>query len=458
MIDLRQRLLFDIQKLIAPEGYCNAGYPNYNTLFGRDSLIVSWQLLSIMPAIAAATLRILARYQAHRTHARRDSEPGKILHEYRFGKAAQQEIPEWSWPYYGSVDSTSLYLIVLEEYVKKTDDGELLEELWPSANAAMRWHLQNAKKSQYGLITYERTNPHGLFHQGWKDSFEDHLGIVPPVAIIEEQGYAYRAAQAFCNLAAHFPGSRKRFLQEVQEFAQRLKESTHAKLWMPWRDYFAAGLDGNGQENRAITSNPGHLLLANDFLDDKTAGLVVKRLFAPDMWTVGGIRTLSSKDSRFDAFSYHLGSVWAHDNWMIYKGLQMRGYYREASLIFESISRAAGVFGGKPPELHAVVESSLGENILPIDYISQLELHNRLEGRHLHSFAANPLQAWAIGGLLNMMDDAAHPSDCIRTDKGVFCGYCRKQMVSLSADTPKDEIEECSECSHLSRRRFPTDS
>lgn len=403
--EIRRRLLLDIEKLKSRRGYLNAGYPGYNTLFGRDSLIAARQMLPIDPSIARATLKTLAKFQARRENKEQDAKPGAILHEFRFSRQERQKIPDWKWPYFGSVDATSLFLITLEDYVRVTGDEELLKGIWPNATSAMQWHLDNAKNNPYGFITYERQNPNGLYHQGWKDAMEDHLKISPlPVAIVEEQGYAYRACKAYISLAERY-SLPPTLTQEATSLAQKIKKNFVSQFWCEEKQYFALGLNGEGQQRQAITSNPGHLLLAYDLLEEPYARAIVRRLFQKDLWTIGGIRTLSTEDPDFNPFGYHLGSVWPHDNGVIYEGLILWGFWKEAEEIKRALLRAWNTLGCIP-ECYAVVRGFLGaQKIVPIQKISQLEDNTKKLGRHLTGFRANPLQAWAIGALLNMLSE-----------------------------------------------------
>lgn len=400
--EIIQRLLFEIEKLKSPKGYVCAGWPNYNTLFGRDTLIFSLQVLSRNPSIVASNLRILAKYQATETNGKQDSEQGKILHEYRFSKEKQQELPEWEWPYYGSVDATPLFIIVLDEYVAFTDDKNLLKDLWPNVELAVEWLLENSRKNPYSFITYQRANPRGLYHQGWKDSPEDHLKISPPpIAIIEAQGYAYKALRAYFRLASRVGMP----IQQASSAAMLVHtiKTNICKFWMEDEQYFALAIDGSGLQRKAITSNPGHLLLCDDFLEKKQAKAIAQRLFQEDLWTIGGIRTLSENDPDFDPFGYHLGSIWPHDNWMTYAGMKRWGFHNEAKKIKGALLRAYKKLGCIP-ECYAVVRNSFGrQKIIPIKKVEQLEHNVQNLGNHLPSFSANPVQAWALGALLNML-------------------------------------------------------
>lgn len=402
---IRQKLLFDFNtKLLAPEGYPYAGYPNYHDWFGRDTAITALELVRFLPDIAAAVLRAHALYQAKEYNEKSEAEPGKCAHEIRLTEERRKQLPNLKFPYYGSVDSTSLFLILLKEYVDATSDEQLLRELWPNVTMAVWWHINNDSRNPYGFITYERKNPHGLFHQGWKDSFEDHLRIIPPVAIVEEQGYAYLALQSYLRLHQRlFRKTPVLYGREVQELIRSLKENFVPKFWMESEQYFALALDGNGNQRRAVTSNPGHLLMCGDFLEEKYARAIVRRLFQKDMWTIGGIRTHSEREPDFNPLSYHLGSIWPHDNWIIWHGLRLWGFQKEADKIRSALLKTYRTLGGIP-ECFAVLRGFLGkQKIISIQKIEQLERHNEIVGKHLASFTANPLQAWSTGALLSML-------------------------------------------------------
>ena len=398
--DIQNKLKEDIEKLKSREGYINAGYPNYNTLFGRDSLIAAWQLLEYDPSIAKSTLSILAEYQAKEYNNKKESEPGKILHEYRLSNEARKKLPGWGWPYYGTVDATSLFLIVLAEYVKETQDLEFLEKIWINVVKALEWHFNNAKQNTYGFITYNPRNPHGLVHQGWKDSIHDHLKISPPVAIVEEQGYAYKAYRAFIELSGMLGERNPKLSKKAAEYAEKLKYNFDKKFWIEEEEYFAIGLNGENKQRKSVASNMGHLLFCDDFVDEDKATVIKNRLFKHDMLTIGGVRTLSEKDPDFDAYSYHLGSIWPHDNWFFFIGLLARGYDKEARRIKLSILQARKVLGNIP-ELFAV--DPRDNKIYNISKTVKLKDSDSKTGEAARGFNANPLQAWASGALLDIL-------------------------------------------------------
>src|SRR5437867_11186058 len=239
---LRARSTEDVRRLRAPEGYLRAGAPRYATLFGRDSLISALQMLDIDPTIAAATLRILASFQGRGEDRESEEQPGKILHEHRFDAASRLELPSWKFPYYGSVDSTPLFLIVGDAYLRKTADSQLARELWGAFRSAHEWMARYGDSDHDGYLEYERTNPSGLFHQGWKDGSNDHLRISPPVALVEVQGYAYAAHRAFASLAQAQGDTVD--AAAARDAAEHLRERINEDFWLEDQGFFALALDG----------------------------------------------------------------------------------------------------------------------------------------------------------------------------------------------------------------------
>ncbi len=230
-------------------------------------------------------------------------------------------------------------------------------------------------------MEYERKNPYGLFHQGWKDGVKDHLKIKPPVAIVEAQGYVYATYQNLIFLETEL--GKNDVSKEAMAKSEVLKKRFNEKLWMKKKNYFALALDGEKRQREVVTSNPGHLLFTGIVAQEKIKPLV-SRLFQPDLWTRYGIRSHSAEDSDFDPYSYLRGSVWPHDNWIIYKGLQSLGFGFHAERIKVALLRAFGELG-KIPELYGVVNDKI------VDLSSTEEVW------------ANPLQAWSSAGLLEMI-------------------------------------------------------
>ena len=379
---LRRRLQRDLNSLRAPQGYLRAGAPRYATLFGRDSLIAAWQMLRYDPSIAASTLRVLASYQGRRVNARSEEQPGKILHEHRFDLASRAELPDWEFPYYGSVDSTPLFLIVASEYVQATGDERILDVLWPAVEAAHRWMSSLGDANGDGYIDYERKNPQGLFHQGWKDGSGDHLRIDPLVAMVEVQGYAVAAHRGFAALARRY--GEDEGAAAARDAASRLQDALNRDFWMPEAGYYGLALDGAKHLRRAITSNPGHLLLMGVVPETRLATMV-SRLFRRDLWTPFGVRTHASSEPDFDPFSYHMGTIWPHDNWFVWRGLRAVHRDADAKRVREAITSAYETLG-KIPEFYTCIDDQLVD-------LSVGDPPTR----------ANPLQAWSIGALWDMV-------------------------------------------------------
>jgi len=378
---IRERLQEDITRLRAPEGFLYAGHPNFHTLFGRDSIISAWELLHIEPAIAKATLTILAKHQGKALNPTREEEPGKILHEHRFDAESRRELPYWEFPYYGSVDSTPLFVYLAGRYAERAQEDGFIQELWPSLLAAYNW-VRRCADAGGGYLRYERKNPYGLFHQGWKDGSEDHLKIRPPVAIVEAQGYAFAAYKAFAELAERFGTTT--LANEASERARLLRDHFNRDFWVRG-EFFALGLDGSDAPREVATSNPGHLLFTGILSPDR-ASETVARLFRADLWTPYGIRTHSTTAPDFRPYGYHTGTVWPHDNWIIAEGLGTSGFEREAGRITDALIAAYDEMG-KIPELYTVVDDRLVD----------------LSESPMGGARANPLQAWASAGLLALL-------------------------------------------------------
>jgi len=340
----KRQLLKEIKILKDRKGFLKAGLPNYDRLFGRDSLIAAWQLLDWNPGICKATLEILSQLQGKVINDEREEEPGKIIHETDLEKDWHPE-GYFPFPYYGSIDSTPLFLIVFAFYFKKTKDRKFLRIRWENILMALNWMTEYGDKDKDYFLEYQRKNPKGLFHQGWKDGFKNRLKIEPPVAIVEAQGYQYLALKEIADLAE----MRKDLdlAKKLRERAKNLKEEFNKKFWMPDKNYFALALDGKKKQRKAITSNPGHLLFTGILKEDKIK-MVVSRLFELDLWTPYGIRNHSIKEPDFNPKSFHLGSIWPHDNWTIAQGLKKQGFKEEYEKIKKVIFLAYKEIGFLP--------------------------------------------------------------------------------------------------------------
>lgn len=376
---IKRKVLREIQQLKDKKGFLKTGLPKFNRLFGRDSLISAWQLLDRKPGICQATLEILSQLQGKVFNDNREEEPGKIIHETDLEKSHHPK-NYFPFPYYGSIDSTPLFLILFSFYYKKTKNIRFLNSHWENILKSLHWIEECGDKDKDFFLEYQRKNPKGLFHQGWKDSFDNHLKIKPPVAIVEVQGYQYLALKEVSEIAK----VKKDWdlAKKLKERAKNLKEKFNEKFWMEGKKYFALALDGKKQQRKAITSNPGHLLFTGIVREDKI-NFVVKRLFEKDFFTPFGIRNHSSLEPDFDAKSYHLGSIWPHDNWIVAQGLEKLGFKKKYQKIKKAMILAYEKIGFLP-EFYGVVNGKV-----------------TLDRRK------NPCypQAWSSGALFNFLSD-----------------------------------------------------
>jgi glycogen debranching enzyme len=353
-----RRGMSDLRLLVDPgpaegERYIAAGIPWYDTLFGRDSIITSLQLLSIRPQVAADTLSVLARLQATTSDDWRDAEPGKILHELRTGEMAlADEIPHT--PYYGSVDSTPLVLVLLAEYERWSADLALVDRLWPAAMAALEWIDRYGDQDGDGFVEYARRSERGLLNQGWKDSADairwaDGRLAEGPIALVEVQGYVYRARRGMARLA------RRRgdpaLAERLDAAASTLQERFEEAFWLEGPGTYAVALDGHKQAVDSVTSNAGHALWSG-IASAEHAARVAGSLMGPDMFSGWGIRTLSSAMAGYNPISYHIGSIWPHDNAICATGLWRYGFSEEASRVAATLLEATQYFrDARLPEL-----------------------------------------------------------------------------------------------------------
>jgi glycogen debranching enzyme len=342
---LLQRGIRDLRALYTRTGeggIVAAGIPWYVAPFGRDSLIAAHQMLMLTPEPARETLELLAARQGTRVDDWRDEEPGKILHEIRSGElAGSGEIPHS--PYYGSVDSTPWFLILLAQYVRWTGDLAFARAMLPSAEAALRWIDEYGDLDGDGFVEYRARAPSGMRNQGWKDSWdaivhEDGSLADPPIALIEVQAYVYLAKLRMAELFAAL-GDRARAARLTDE-ASTLRRRFHETFWMEDEEYFAAALDGQKRPVRTVMSNPGHALYC-DVVDPGQADLLVRRLFQPDMFSGWGIRTMSKTAAAYNPMSYHNGSVWPHDNALIAAGMKRYGHAEGTNRVATALFDAA---------------------------------------------------------------------------------------------------------------------
>ncbi len=365
-----------------------AGIPWFSAPFGRDSLITSIQTLMVNPEIARGTLRYLAHHQGSKVDRAREEEPGKILHEERFGELANlKQIPHT--PYFGSVDSTPLFLVCVVELMNWLDDRDLFVELLPAIWRALAWLDTYGDRDRDGLIEYGRHAPGGIRNQSWKDSHDAILfpdGRTPrvPIAPLEVQGYAYRAKLGLSQILERMGEGAK--AGKLAREACELRRLFETRFWMEEEEFYAQALDRDKTPVPSITSNAGHCLWAGICAPER-AKLVSDRLLAPDMFSGWGIRTLSTTSPHYNPMSYQNGTVWPHDNSIVVAGLRR---YRQA----EAAARVAGgIFeaGIRMPQ-HRLPELFCGFKRDP--------LFNSAPSQYLLS--CNP-QAWGAGAAFHLL-------------------------------------------------------
>jgi glycogen debranching enzyme len=329
-----------------------AGAPWFMTLFGRDSLLTSCMALPLDQSLALGTLQTLARYQGSKEDPLTEEEPGRILHEVRFGVDTGLALGGGS-VYYGTVDATPLFVVLLAELSRWGLAMSDVEALLPHADRALEWMQRYGDRDGDGFVEYQRATDRGLVNQGWKDSwdgvtFADGRLAEPPIALCEVQGYVYSAYLARAHLAERLGqlGAARHWLA----CATDLKTAFNERFWLPDRGYFAMALDRDKKPVDARASNMGHCLWS-EIVDRDKASSVAEHLMAPEMFTGWGVRTLASDMDAYNPASYHNGSVWPHDNAIIAAGLMRYGFVDAAQRVATGLLAAAERFGGRLPEL-----------------------------------------------------------------------------------------------------------
>jgi glycogen debranching enzyme len=400
---LLKRCRYDLRVLSEPaEGgyFPSAGIPWYACPFGRDSLITALQTLMLNPLLAVGTLHTLARYQGTKEDPWREEQPGKILHEMRFGEMARLGLVPHS-PYYGTVDATPLFVMLFVETMRWLDDDNLYKALLPNVMRAVEWIDRYGDVDGDGFVEYAASTSHtGIRNQVWKDSldsmqFPDGTLAETPVAAVEVQGYVYAAKLGLSELLR-----RKGDIETANRLraeAEVLRERFNEAFWMPEAGFFCQGLDKDKRQVPTITSNPGHCLWCG-IVDDEKAAQVVKRLTQPDMFCGWGIRTIGTQEPSYNPMSYHNGSIWPHDNSIIVAGFKRYGFHDEANAIVSEILEAAQHFlYARLPELYCGFKRDTVYQSGPAEY----------------PVSCSP-QAWAAGApilmlqsLLGLQPDAA---------------------------------------------------
>ncbi|MGI5524186.1 glycogen debranching N-terminal domain-containing protein [Micromonospora sp. CA-259024] len=395
-----------------------AGLPWFMTLFGRDSIITSLQVLPFLPELIPPTILMLAGLQGHRVDDFRDEEPGKILHELRYGETAGFEEQPHS-PYYGSADSTPLFIILIDEYEQWTGDDALVRKLEPQVRAALEWIDTYGDLLGTGYLWYQTRNPDtGLQNQCWKDSWDAISyadGQMPsfPRATCELQGYAYDAKIRAARLARTFWNDPE-YADKLERDAADLKRRFNRDFWIADRGYYALALDADGRQVDALTSNIGHLLWSG-IVDDSRAGKVVEHLLGPRLFSGWGVRTLAEDEGRYNPIGYHVGTVWPFDNSIIAWGLWRYGFRDEAGVICDAMLAASRYFDGRLPEAFAGYARDLTD--YPVEYPT----------------ACSP-QAWSTGTpllLLRVMLGLEPQGEHLIIDPAVPPGMGRVELLDI---------------------------
>ncbi|QOR64622.1 amylo-alpha-1,6-glucosidase [Cytobacillus suaedae] len=401
---LIDRGIGDLRVLLTDLGYGKfpvAGLPWFGVPFGRDSLIAALQMLPFNPEVAKGTLLTMASQQGTKVDPWRDEQPGKIMHEIRYGELANtNQIP--FTPYYGTIDATPLFLVLLTQYVRWTGDLEIVTTLSENIEAALNWIDHYGDRDGDLFIEYHQESSKGIANQGWKDSGDSIVHrngdyAKTPIALSEVQGYVYQAKMELAEIYETLGNSEK--ANELKEQASSLRDKFEEAFWMDDVSYYAIALDEHKQQVGTITSNPGHVLFS-DMLSPERVNSVVNMLVSSKMFSGYGIRTMGADEAGYNPMSYHDGSIWPHDNSMILLGMSKLQKSEAANTVMQGLIDASSYFEyDRLPELFCGYEKSNGKAVK-------------------YPVACSP-QAWAAGT----------PLVFVQSMLGLFPNSLKKQVV-----------------------------
>ena len=365
-----------------------AGVPWFVTLFGRDSLTVSYQNMAVSPDFARGALKRLAQHQGNERNDWRDEQPGKIMHEIRFGELAHfHKVP--FTPYYGTADATILYLIVLSETYRWTGDASLFKEYRKAIDGCLNWIDHYGDLDGDGFQEYKTFSEVGYNNMGWKDAanavvYADGSQVKQPKGLCELQGYVYDAKMRMVE-AFQVLGDEDR-ANALKSQAETLKRKFNEAFWMEREGCYAYGLDPDKKQITSVASNAGQCLWTG-IADPDKARRTAHRLLREDMWSGWGIRTLSSENPAYNPYDYQLGSVWPQDNGIIAAGFKRYGLIKESNKVMRGVFDAINRFDSyRPPEVYAGIHRR-GNEDFPV----------------LYPPGANIPQAWATGSVFHMI-------------------------------------------------------